>query len=118
MAWVLRTRLPAESGSHWARNSDRGFLTKNRGISSASSIGQSRYSTTLLLDGGRLFRVANHQPSGLAVQIDRYSLKTFASASARVTGAALALALCGLSFSVPRRAADVNALVMEGDIGT
>jgi len=42
----------------------------------------------LLLDGGRLFRVANSQPSGLAVQIEWYCLKTFASASGKVTGAA------------------------------
>jgi hypothetical protein len=36
-------------------------------MSSASRIGQSQYSTTLLLDVGRSFRVANSQPLRLAV---------------------------------------------------
>src|SRR5213593_2297897 len=61
-------------------------------------IGQSRYSTTLLLDGGRLFRVVKSQPSGLAFERERYSLRTTARAYGRVDGAALALLFVGCRF--------------------
>ena len=74
-------------------------------MSSASRIGQSRYSTTLLLEGGRSFRVAKSQPSGFAVQVARYCFNTTAKASGRVTGAVLALLFvdCAFPYHAERR---------------
>ena len=47
------------------------------------------YATTLLEDGGRLFRVVNRNPCALDFHSFLYSLRTEASFSGIVTGAAL-----------------------------
>lgn len=65
----------------------------HRGILSASSIGQSWYSTTLLLEGGRPFRVVNRNPWPLGFHSLLKALRTDASASGKVIGAELVLLL-------------------------
>lgn len=54
-------------------------------------MGQSLYSTTLLLDGGRPFLVVNRNPSGLDFHCFLYSLRMDASTSGIVIGAELIL---------------------------
>src|SRR5215467_7297067 len=83
----------------------RNACKPHRWIFKASRIGQSRCSTTLFDDGGRLFRVTKRYPPGFGCQPRTYSSKIRASGSGIGTVRTLfaVLGLCVLPYQADRR---------------